>query len=136
MNIRYFFVADVQKRNEIKLQFCPTDEMIADFFTKPLSGAKFRRFRNIIMNVSHDEYGPVEYDELTAAHYAKMNKRVDANDNVNASANRTVETNADEDSQECVGIIEQRGHKKPTYSEIVKRAPSLVLKKRRAHQQD
>ena len=35
-----------------------------------------------------------------------------------------------------VGIIEQRGHKKPTYSEIVKRAPSLVLKKRRAHQQD
>ena len=95
MNIRYFFVADVQKRNEIKLQFCPTDEMIADFFTKPLSGAKFRRFRNIIMNVSHDEYGPVEYDELTAIHYAKMNKRVDANDNVNASANRTVETNAE-----------------------------------------
>ena len=41
MNIRYFFVADCQKRNEIIITYCPTDEMIGDFFTKPLGGAKF-----------------------------------------------------------------------------------------------
>ena len=41
MNIRYFFVADVCAHNEITLEYCPTDEMIGDFFTKPLGGAKF-----------------------------------------------------------------------------------------------
>jgi hypothetical protein len=41
MNIRYFFVADVLKRNHITIEYCPTDEMIRDFFTKPLGGAKF-----------------------------------------------------------------------------------------------
>ena len=74
MNIRYFFVADCQKRNEIIITYCPTDEMIGDFFTKPLGGAKFRRFRNIIMNCDVDDYGPVDVDELMTAHY----KRVDA----------------------------------------------------------
>jgi hypothetical protein len=40
MNIRYFFVADCQERNQIILTYCLTDEMIGDFFTKPLGGAK------------------------------------------------------------------------------------------------
>ncbi|KAL7527451.1 hypothetical protein ACHAXR_001965 [Thalassiosira sp. AJA248-18] len=59
LNIRYFFVfvADVIVRNHITLEFCPTDEMIGDFFTKPVGGAKFCRFQNIIMNISHNEYG-------------------------------------------------------------------------------
>ena len=64
MNIKYFFVVDVQKRQHITIEYCPTDEMIGGFFTKPVGGAKFRRFRNIIMNVSHDEYGPVNMEDL------------------------------------------------------------------------
>ena len=32
---------------------CPTDCMVADFFTKPLQGTSFRKFRNHIMN--HDD---------------------------------------------------------------------------------
>ncbi len=64
MNIRYFFVADCQERGHVKIQYCPTDEMVGDFFTKPLGGAKFRRFRNIIMNCARDEHGPVDTDAL------------------------------------------------------------------------
>jgi hypothetical protein len=41
MNIKYFFVADCQQRNVVIITYCPTDEMIGDFFTKPLGGAKF-----------------------------------------------------------------------------------------------
>ena len=52
----------------------------------------------------HDEIGPVEIDELTATHYAKMNKRVDMSGNIDASTNRTTAAHTDEDSQECVGI--------------------------------
>jgi KUP system potassium uptake protein len=49
-NIRYFFVTDLIQRKECKLEYCPTDEMIADYFTKPLTGAQFVKFRAIIMN--------------------------------------------------------------------------------------
>ena len=75
MNIIYFFVADVQKRQHITIDYCPTDEMIGDFFTKPVGGAKFRRFCNIIMNISHNKYGPVDMDELMTIHNEKMLKR-------------------------------------------------------------
>ena len=75
LNIRYFFVVDVQKRQHITIEYCSTDKMIGNFFTKPVGGAKFQHFRNIIMNVSHDEYGPVDVDELMAIHNEKMTKR-------------------------------------------------------------
>ena len=54
MNIGFFFVADVQKRQHITIDYCPTDEIISDFFIKPVGEAKFVAFRNIIMNVIHD----------------------------------------------------------------------------------
>ena len=69
-------VGDVVKRKEIVITYCPTDEMIGDFFTKPLGGQKFRRFRNIIMNCPEDEDGAVNVDELTAIHNAKMMGKV------------------------------------------------------------
>ena len=76
MNIRYFFVADVQKRQHTTIEYCPTDEMIGNFFTKPVGGAKFRRFRSIIMNVSYDECRPVCVDKLMAIHNEKNDKEV------------------------------------------------------------
>jgi hypothetical protein len=51
MNIRYFFVKDRQEKGEIDIQYCPTDDMIAGYFTKPLQGGKFLHFRNLIMNI-------------------------------------------------------------------------------------
>jgi hypothetical protein len=36
INIRYFFVADRIASKEVRVEYCPTGEMIADFFTKPL----------------------------------------------------------------------------------------------------
>ena len=50
LNIRYFFVSDRIKKNEVQVQYCPTNNMLADYFTKPLQGATFRKFRNAIMN--------------------------------------------------------------------------------------
>jgi len=31
--------------------YCPTEDMVADFFTKPLQGSAFIRFRNFLLNV-------------------------------------------------------------------------------------
>jgi hypothetical protein len=49
INIRYFFVCDRVNMKEISLQWCPTKEMIADFWTKPLQGSHFRKLRDYIM---------------------------------------------------------------------------------------
>ena len=32
------------------MQYCPTHNMLADYLTKPLQGATFRKFRDAIMN--------------------------------------------------------------------------------------
>jgi len=47
-----FYVTDLIGKGEIEVIYCPTDEMIADYNTKPLVGAKFTKFRDLIMNLS------------------------------------------------------------------------------------
>jgi hypothetical protein len=54
INIRYFFVADRVAAGEVKIEYCPTADMLADFFTKPLQGSIFRKFRDFILNLNSD----------------------------------------------------------------------------------
>ena len=41
IDIWYFFVTDRVKRGDIQIEYCPTGDMVADFFTKPLQGSLF-----------------------------------------------------------------------------------------------
>jgi len=43
LNVRYYFVTDKTKNGEIKIAYCPTKDMLGDFFTKPLQGSVFIR---------------------------------------------------------------------------------------------
>jgi hypothetical protein len=52
MDVRYFFIADRVAKGDLTIEYCSTDEMWADFFTKPLQGYKFKLFRNLIMNIT------------------------------------------------------------------------------------
>ena len=52
INIRYFFVKDRIASGEVKIEHCPTQEMMADFFTKPLQGGLFIKMRDGIMNLN------------------------------------------------------------------------------------
>ena len=49
INIRYFFIKDRVDKGEIDIRHCDTHAMLADFYTKPLQGALFRKFRDVIM---------------------------------------------------------------------------------------
>ena len=49
INIRYFFLKDRIKAGEIEIIHCPSEEMIADFFTKPIQGKRFTELRSLIM---------------------------------------------------------------------------------------
>jgi hypothetical protein len=51
VNIRFYFVKDRIESGEVSLEHCPTEEMVADFFTKPLQGSTFIKLRNMIMNI-------------------------------------------------------------------------------------
>ena len=52
INIRYFFIKDVLKREGIELIHCSTERMIADYFTKPLQGSLFKKMRDILMGLA------------------------------------------------------------------------------------
>ena len=49
-DIKFFYFTDLIKRKEMEVRYCPTDEMVADYMTKPLVGSKFITFRKAIMD--------------------------------------------------------------------------------------
>jgi len=53
INIRYFFMKDRLKTEHIKVVHCPTEQMLADFFTKPLQGSLFEKFKRVLMGHDH-----------------------------------------------------------------------------------
>ena len=56
IHVRYFFVTDKIQKKKVKLLYCPTDKIIADYHTKPLQGALFVRFRNLILGVRPEDF--------------------------------------------------------------------------------
>lgn len=55
INIRYFFIKDRMDAKELKIEYKPTEDMIADIFTKALQGTLFKRLRGLLLN--HDTEG-------------------------------------------------------------------------------
>ena len=49
INIRYFFLTDQVEKGNMAIECVPTDDMTGDFFTKPLQGHKFEKFRKLMM---------------------------------------------------------------------------------------
>ena len=49
IDIQYFFVKDRVDKGEIKIKYCPTNIMLANFYKKPLQGKLFKVFKDIIM---------------------------------------------------------------------------------------
>jgi len=55
INIRYFFVTDRIRSNELTVKYCRTGEMLGDFFTKPVRCTLYIEFRKYILNLEHDD---------------------------------------------------------------------------------
>ena len=51
IDIRYFSVNDRVESGDLRIEHCPTLDMLADYFTKPLQGALFYKLRDRIMIV-------------------------------------------------------------------------------------
>ncbi len=50
MHHMFFFIKDKIDNDGLKVKWCNTEEMKADFLTKPLQGSKFLYLREFIMN--------------------------------------------------------------------------------------
>ena len=52
IHIRYFFITDLVKREELDIKHCRSERMVSDFYTKPLQGKLFRDMRDFIMGAA------------------------------------------------------------------------------------
>ena len=50
-NIRCFCIADLLKKQEFEAEHCPTEDMQADFLTKPLQGETFKKMLEWLMGI-------------------------------------------------------------------------------------
>jgi hypothetical protein len=53
IDIRCFFAKDRLELDKFTVVHCPTEQTLADFFTKPLQGSLFRRLREVVMGRMH-----------------------------------------------------------------------------------
>ena len=52
IEVRYYFITDHIDWDRVRVSYCPTGDMLADYFSKPLQASLFRKFRNLILNIS------------------------------------------------------------------------------------
>ena len=60
INIQYFFMKDRFREDGINIIYCPTEIMVADYFTKSLKGSLCIKLRNVVMGYSHPSTFSVE----------------------------------------------------------------------------
>ena len=49
LNIRYLHVNNAVERKEVEISYCPTEVILANFFTKPFQGNVFKKFRVVVL---------------------------------------------------------------------------------------
>jgi hypothetical protein len=62
IDIRYHFVRDLVKNGTLEISYCPTDENIADAFTKALLKPRHQKLR-AMMNLGYARGGVLESDD-------------------------------------------------------------------------
>ena len=68
---KIFFVTDKIKSGEVNVEYCPTEMMVADFYTKTLQGKLFRIFINMILNINDPDI-----DTYVRSTYAKSKHKM------------------------------------------------------------
>ena len=51
INKRYFAIKDACDKGELDVEYCPTDNLVGNFLTKPLQGGKFLKFRDLLLGM-------------------------------------------------------------------------------------
>ena len=76
--MQYYFAKNVIDREDIKINHCSTDKMIADFYTKPLQGKHLYSLRQQIMG----------HRELSVQEHVENNEELTTNNAANKHVSR------------------------------------------------
>ena len=85
IHIRYFWVKDLVDQKLVKIEYCPTEIMLADFFTKPLNGYLFKYLKDFVMGyrpiselkrMTKEERHEQDKIEQKNEHFGKSEERV------------------------------------------------------------
>ena len=111
ISIRYFFITDVLKRENIELRHYRTERMIADYYTKPLQGSLFRKMRDILM-------GLIPFPDKERVEYSKIVSKV-TSEKINSNKNEPVTEQKKTKSGTYAPVTEQKT-KSGTYADAVR----------------
>ena len=75
MDNRYFWIKDRIGSENIKVEYCPTEKMVADFLTKPLQGNLFRKFRDVVMGTSTSHHCTMNWSRHQSNGVLKRRKK-------------------------------------------------------------
>ena len=75
MNIRYFYVTEQVQKKAIHVTHCPTEELVGDFFTKPLQGLLFIKIRDYIIGNEEPAYQALPRSVLSNHNPANIRKQ-------------------------------------------------------------
>ena len=124
IDIRYFFMKDKVDKKEFTVKYCPTEQMVADFYTKPTQGSLFKLLSSVIMG----EITLEEFRNVSSAKERVKNCEQSALDNKNTRANTQLPKNDCSNTQlpenGCENNVTQRERheqKVPTYAEVTQK---------------
>ena len=129
MNIKYFFMKDQVDQGKIDVQYCPTDDMMSDYFTKPLSGEKFHKFRAEIMNLPNNHQpAQINYfqERKRVVHFCNMQVAPPERDEQEADNTNQEKTSEGENKSTITAIMETAMKEldiPPTYRDRRERVP-------------
>ncbi|GFH56607.1 hypothetical protein CTEN210_13083 [Chaetoceros tenuissimus] len=101
--IKYFWVTNRIKNGDIEVVYCPTEEMLADFMSKPVQESLFKNFRAALMGWTHMSELYHKYNDLEERVGNRENDDDKVDDSVTSQASRIAES------------------KRSTYAEAVKK---------------
>jgi hypothetical protein len=114
IDIRYFWIKDRLDIEDITVVYCPTEQMLADSFTKPLQGGLFRRLKAVVMG--HENIDSPKEIPSTASQ-----ERVGESTELERIENEADGRRADVRRKSVAFLTPVVTPKRQSYSEIVKR---------------
>ena len=137
VDIRYFFIKDRIKQENIDIHYCPTEEMLADFYTKPLQGSLFIKFRDVLLG-----HKPIDSLQGSPCDSSTHEERVGNNDEDGKMIHESSEPPGDQ-IETMTGTTYQNSHeqsreqedKRVTFADVVKygKPKTSEAKKMNAH---
>ena len=128
MDIRYFYVGDHIQNKTLSLQHCPTDEILADNFTKPLQGSLFICLRNHIMGAEFEDGDPKTHRSVLEYQDDHENKEASKQDqNEMENNNKKLLAWDQNDENECGANMHHDEHTRKNEKQMTYREALLGL---------